>query len=54
MVNRHEVLRTSFPEVGDGAIQNIAAAMEVPFAVAEIREDELDEVLREQARQSLI
>ena len=52
MVNRHEVLRTSFPEVGDGTIQDIAAAMEVPFAVAEIREDELDEVLREQARRS--
>jgi amino acid adenylation domain-containing protein len=52
MVNRHEVLRTSFPEVGDGTIQDIAAEMEVPFAVAEIREDKLDEVLREQARQS--
>ncbi|MFZ1007691.1 MAG: amino acid adenylation domain-containing protein, partial [Candidatus Sulfotelmatobacter sp.] len=35
MVNRHEVLRTSFPEVGDGTIQDIAAEMEVPFAVAE-------------------
>ncbi|MGO9169514.1 MAG: non-ribosomal peptide synthetase, partial [Candidatus Sulfotelmatobacter sp.] len=52
MVNRHEVLRTSFPEVGDSTIQDIAAEMEVPFAVAEIREDELDEVLREQARRS--
>ena len=50
MVNRHEVLRTSFPEVGDGTIQDIAAEMEVPFAMAEIREDELDQVLREQAR----
>ena len=50
MVNRHEVLRTSFPEVGDGTIQDIAAEMEVPFAAAEIREDELDQVLREQAR----
>lgn len=52
MVNRHEVLRTSFPEVGDGTIQDIAAEMEVPFAAAEIREDELDEILREQARRS--
>jgi hypothetical protein len=52
MVNRHEVLRTSFPEVGDGTIQDIAAEMEVPFAMEEIREDELDEVLREQARRS--
>jgi amino acid adenylation domain-containing protein len=52
MVNRHEVLRTSFPEVGDSTIQDIAAEMEVPFAAAEIREDELDEVLREQARRS--
>src|SRR5580765_7426555 len=50
MVNRHEVLRTSFPEVGDSTIQDIAAEMEVPFAMAEIREDELDQVLREQAR----
>src|SRR6267142_3958817 len=50
MVNRHEVLRTSFPEVGDGTIQDIAAEMEVPFAMEEIREDELDRVLREQAR----
>jgi len=50
IVNRHEVLRTSFPEVGDGTIQDIAAEMEVPFAMAEIREDELDQVLREQAR----
>jgi hypothetical protein len=50
MVNRHEVLRTSFPKVGDGTIQDIAAAMEVPFAMEEIREDELDQVLREQAR----
>ena len=52
MVNRHEVLRTSFPEVGDSTIQDIAAEMEMPFAVAEIREDELDQVLREQARRS--
>src|SRR6267142_3287772 len=50
LVNRHEVLRTSFPEVGDGTIQDIAAEMEVPFAAAEIREDQLDQVLREQAR----
>src|SRR5579871_136956 len=50
MVNRHEVLRTSFPKVGDGTIQDIAAAMEVPFAKEEIGEDELDQVLREQAR----
>src|SRR5689334_15477774 len=50
MVNRHEVLRTSFREVGDGTIQDIAAGMEVPFAMEEIREDELDQVLREQAR----
>jgi NRPS condensation-like uncharacterized protein len=52
MVNRHEVLRTSFPEVGESTIQDIAAEMEVPFAAAEIREDELDRVLREQARRS--
>src|SRR6185312_4668787 len=50
MVNRHEVLRTSFPKVDDGTIQDIAAEMEVPFAMEEIREDELDQVLREQAR----
>ena len=50
LVNRHEVLRTSFPEVGDSTIQDIAAEMEVPFAMEEIREDELDQVLREQAR----
>ena len=37
IVARHEVLRTSFPEVGDSTIQNIAAEMEVPFAVAESR-----------------
>ena len=50
MVNRHEVLRTSFPEVDDSAIQDIASEMEVPFAMEEIREDELDQVLRAQAR----
>src|SRR3954466_14599550 len=50
IVNRHEVLRTSFPEVGEGTIQDIAAEMEVPLAMGEIREDELDQVLREQAR----
>src|SRR5579859_3947480 len=50
MVNRHEVLRTSFPEVGEGTIQDIAAEMEVRFAMEEVREDELDQVLGEQAR----
>ena len=52
MVARHEVLRTSFPEVGEKTIQSIAPEMEVPFVVSEIREDELDEVLREKARRS--
>jgi amino acid adenylation domain-containing protein len=52
IVARHEALRTSFPEVGDSTIQDIAAEMEVPFAVSEIREDELDQVLRKQAQQS--
>jgi amino acid adenylation domain-containing protein len=52
IVARHEALRTSFPEVGDSTIQNIASEMEMPFAVSETSEDELDQVLREQARQS--
>jgi len=52
IVARHEVLRTSFPEVGDSTIQSIAAEAELAIPVVGLGEDELTQVLRQQARQS--
>ncbi|HLJ26156.1 MAG TPA: non-ribosomal peptide synthase/polyketide synthase [Candidatus Angelobacter sp.] len=50
IVARHEVLRTSFPEVDGVPIQKIAPAADLPVPVVEIAEGELPELLRRQAR----
>ena len=52
IVARHDVLRTSFPEVGDSPIQSIDSETELPVEVIEIGEGELAQALRQQARQS--
>src|SRR4029077_20389131 len=51
MVNRHEVLRTSFPEIDNGTIQSIAPEIDLAIQVIEAGEEELPRVLRQQARQ---
>jgi len=52
IVTRHEVLRTSFPEADDRTIQSIAPEIDLAIPVVEAGEDELPQVLRQQARQA--
>jgi amino acid adenylation domain-containing protein len=50
IVARHEVLRTSFPEIDGVATQNIAPVADLPMPVIEIAENETPEFLRQHAR----
>lgn len=50
VVARHEVLRTSFPEIDGVPIQRIAPATELPMPVVEIGEAEMAQLLRQLAR----
>ncbi|HEV3040683.1 MAG TPA: amino acid adenylation domain-containing protein, partial [Candidatus Angelobacter sp.] len=50
IVNRHEALRTSFPQIDGEAIQAIAPVSDLALPTQEIAESELEEFLRQQAR----
>src|SRR5262249_50886653 len=45
IVRRHDVLRTSFPEVANRPVQVIAAPFEIPFSIVDLRN--LDAAARE-------
>src|SRR5262249_54379842 len=46
IVRRHDVLRTSFPEVANRPVQVVAPHLEIPFSVVDLRSQ--DEAAREQ------
>ena len=50
IVARHEVLRTSFPEIDGVAVQNIAAAIDLPMPLVEMVESEMPQFVRQQVR----
>jgi natural product biosynthesis luciferase-like monooxygenase protein/amino acid adenylation domain-containing protein len=52
VVSRHEILRTSFPEVDGVAAQRIAPALEIPISISSVPAAELAGVLRSKAREA--
>ena len=49
IVARHEVLRTSFPEIDGAAIQNIAVAIDLPMPVVQMVESEMPQFVQQKA-----
>ncbi|MBZ5490381.1 MAG: non-ribosomal peptide synthase/polyketide synthase [Acidobacteriia bacterium] len=50
IVDRHEVLRTSFPENEGAAVQSIAPVIDLPMPVLEMLETEMPQFLRHESR----
>lgn len=51
IVARHEVLRTSFPEINEEAVQSISPALELQIPVVEVNKNDLPQLLRQHARE---
>lgn len=51
VVSRHEILRTSFPEVDGVAAQRIAPALEIPISISSVPAAELAGAMRSKARE---